>query len=104
MPMSNNDSQRPTPPPPPVQHQYHPQHQQQPQIVYMQQAGPKFSPGIAAILSFLIPGLGQMYRGKVLIGFLWLIAVLCGYAALVLPGFILHVICVAMAASGDPYK
>ncbi len=29
--------------------------------------------GIAAVLSFLIPGLGQMYNGKFLRGLFWLI-------------------------------
>lgn len=30
-------------------------------------------PGIAAILSFLIPGVGQIYNGCILRGVLWLI-------------------------------
>jgi TM2 domain-containing membrane protein YozV len=30
-------------------------------------------PFIAGILSFLIPGLGQIYNGRVLIGILWII-------------------------------
>jgi TM2 domain-containing membrane protein YozV len=31
------------------------------------------NPGTAAILSFLLPGLGQMYNGKFLRGLLWMI-------------------------------
>lgn len=31
------------------------------------------NPGTAAILSFLVPGLGQIYNGKILRGCLWLI-------------------------------
>lgn len=31
------------------------------------------SPGTAAILSFLIPGLGQIYNGKILRGVFWLV-------------------------------
>ena len=30
-------------------------------------------PGIAAVLSFIIPGLGQFYNGKFLRGVVWLI-------------------------------
>ena len=31
------------------------------------------SPGVAAVLSFFIPGLGQFYNGKFLRGIFWLI-------------------------------
>ena len=31
------------------------------------------SPGVAAVLSFFIPGLGQIYNGKFLRGIFWLI-------------------------------
>ena len=31
------------------------------------------NPGIAAILSFFIPGVGQIYNGKILRGIFWLI-------------------------------
>jgi TM2 domain-containing membrane protein YozV len=33
----------------------------------------KRNPGLAAVLSFLIPGLGQFYNGKFLRGLFWLI-------------------------------
>jgi TM2 domain-containing membrane protein YozV len=62
----------------------------------------KWSPGVAAVLSLVIPGAGQMYRGKVGIGLLWLLFVLGGYALFVIPGVILHLICIVSAASGDP--
>ena len=32
------------------------------------------SPGIAAVLSVLIPGLGQVYAGRLLAGGLWFLA------------------------------
>ena len=64
----------------------------------------KWSPGIAALLSFLIPGAGQMYKGNVGVGLLWLIFVVAGYFIFVVPGVILHLICIFHAASGDPYK
>jgi TM2 domain-containing membrane protein YozV len=64
---------------------------------------PKWSPGVAAVLSLLIPGAGQMYKGHVLRGLLWLIFVPVGYIMLVIPGLILHALCIILAASGDPY-
>ena len=64
----------------------------------------KWSPGIAALLSFIIPGAGQMYKGDVGIGLLWLLFVIIGYAFFIVPGLILHLICIVTATSGDPYK
>ena len=65
---------------------------------------PKWSGGVAAILSFFIPGLGQMYKGNIVAGILWFFTVILGYFLLVIPGIILHIICVFTAASGNPYK
>jgi hypothetical protein len=72
-----------------------------------------FNPGVAAVLSFLIAGLGQMYKAQVLAGLLWFCLVsgayavaigmigCCGIGILLLPfAFILHVICIFDAASG----
>ena len=33
-------------------------------------------PGLAAVLSLLIPGVGQLYNGRILRGILWLIITL----------------------------
>jgi TM2 domain-containing membrane protein YozV len=30
-------------------------------------------PGLAAVLSLIIPGVGQLYNGRILVGILWLI-------------------------------
>lgn len=62
----------------------------------------KWSPGVAAVLSFFWPGLGQMYKGSVIGGFLWMIVVITGYFMMVVPGLILHLICILAAASGNP--
>jgi hypothetical protein len=59
----------------------------------------EFNPGIAALLSLIIPGAGQMYRGKVGAGLGWFVAVLVGYMMLLIPGLILHLICIINAAS-----
>ncbi len=64
----------------------------------------KWNPGVAALLSFLIPGAGQMYKGSVGLGLLWLFSVLLGYVFLIIPGLLLHLACILTAASGDPYK
>jgi TM2 domain-containing membrane protein YozV len=51
-------------------------------------------PGTAAFLTFLIPGWGQMRRGKVKAGLIWLVVVIAGYFAFVIPGLILHGLCI----------
>ena len=73
-------------------------------IIMPEQKIRKWSPGVAALLSFLIPGAGQMYKGNVLAGLVWLVAVVIGYFLILIPGIILHVICIFTAATGDPYK
>ena len=65
-----------------------------------QQPVQQWSPGIAAVLSLVIPGAGQMYKGKVGAGLIWLLCVAVGYAMLIVPGIILHIICIVSAASG----
>jgi len=49
------------------------------------------SPGVAAVLSVLIPGLGHVYAGRVLAGLLWFAAASFGYWAILVPGFLIHV-------------
>ena len=61
-----------------------------------------WSPGVAALFSFVIPGAGQMYKGDVVSGLAWFIVTLMGYAMLIVPGLILHLICIINATSGDP--
>jgi TM2 domain-containing membrane protein YozV len=64
----------------------------------------KWSPGLAALFSLIIPGAGQMYRGKVGTGLLWLVFVIMGYVFFIVPGIILHLVCIFSAAAGDPTK
>lgn len=63
-----------------------------------------WSPGVAAILSFLLPGLGQMYKGQIFNGLGWFVLTAIGYVCFVIPGVVLHLCCIFGAASGDPYK
>ena len=55
------------------------------------------SPFLAAGLSMLIPGAGQLYAGKMFSAILWFLVVSAGYA-LILPGLVLHLFCMASAA------
>ena len=64
----------------------------------------KWSPGVAALLSFLIPGAGQIYKGNVGGGIGWLILVVIGYCLFIVPGIILHIVCIVRAASSDRKK
>ncbi len=73
-------------------------------VIINQQRVPKWSPGVAAVLSFLLPGLGQMYKGQIFNGMGWCVVTILGYAFFVIPGLVLHVCCVFSAAAGDPYE
>ena len=33
----------------------------------------KKNPGVAAVLSFVVPGVGQIYNGRIVVGIVWLI-------------------------------
>jgi hypothetical protein len=52
------------------------------------------SPGISAVLSVLIPGLGQVYCGRLVAGGLWFLGTAVAYSAVLLPGFLVHAFCV----------
>ena len=57
---------------------------------------------MAAVLSLIIPGAGQMYKGNVGTGLMWLFGTAVGYVAFIVLGVILHLVCIVNAASGDP--
>jgi len=63
-----------------------------------------WSPAVAAVLSLFIPGVGQMYKGRILEGILWLLFTPIGYVLFIIPGLIMHIICVITASQGNPYK
>jgi hypothetical protein len=60
------------------------------------------SPGVAAVLSFFVPGLGQIYRGNLGGGLLWLVSTAAGYAVFIIPGIALHLACIASAYGSQP--
>lgn len=64
----------------------------------------RWSPLMAMFLSFLIPGLGQLYKGQAINAFVWFVLVVAGYAFLIVPGVVLHLLCVCGAGMGDPYR
>jgi len=72
-------------------------------VVINQPPVQRWSPGLAAVLSFFVPGLGQLYKGQILNGIVWFFLVGMGYLALILPGLILHFFCVLGALSGNPW-
>lgn len=49
------------------------------------------SPGLAAVLSVFIPGLGHVYSGRLAAGLGWFLATMFGYWAILVPGFLIHV-------------
>ena len=73
-------------------------------IVVNQHTNRRWSRFGAIILSFLIPGLGQLYKGQVINGIVWFVIVIIGYALLIIPGLILHLCCIVGAGmgNGDP--
>ena len=56
------------------------------------------------LLSVLIPGGGQLYKGDVISGILWLLFTSFFYGLFLPAGFILHMGSVVVAAMGDPTR
>ena len=78
----------------------------QPQVIYAAPPAPRYqrsnpsqiSNGVAAILSFLIPGLGQMCQNRAMLGLLSLIMTFFGYLLFIIPGLVLHLVVIVDAA------
>ena len=58
------------------------------------------SPGVAAVLSVVLPGLGQVYSGRLAAGALWFLGTMFCYSAVLLPGFLVHALCIWSAYDG----
>ena len=58
------------------------------------------SPGIAAVLSVLAPGLCQVYSGRLFAGAMWFLATAAGYSLVLVPGFLIHALCIWSAYQG----
>jgi hypothetical protein len=50
-------------------------------------------------MSLLLPGAGQVYKGRVAIGVAWFVVVAAGYWLVGLPALLVHLMCVVMAGS-----
>ena len=55
---------------------------------------PRPNPGVAAVLSALVPGLGQVYTGRLGAGAVWFLATGFAYWAIFVPGFLVHALCI----------
>ncbi|MGD0670917.1 MAG: hypothetical protein ABSB13_02495 [Candidatus Binatus sp.] len=62
-----------------------------------------YSPMLALVLS-IVPGVGQIYRGKPLRGILWFFGVSLAYGAGPPLGILIHLICAANAAFSDALR
>lgn len=51
-----------------------------------------------ALLSFFLPGLGQMCQGRVGAGIAWLLSAIVGYLVFFVIGLLIHIMCVFDAA------
>ncbi len=63
-----------------------------------------FNPLIAGVLSFVVPGLGQLYKGQFWGALLWFLITGAGYAAFFFPGLVVHFFCVLAAAFNSAGK
>lgn len=61
----------------------------------------RWSRGTAILLSLFVPGLGQCYKGQIINGIAWFVLTIAGYIALIIPGIILHIMCLIGASWGD---
>lgn len=61
-----------------------------------------WNPGVAAVLSFFVPGLGQLYKRELLRAALWFAFAVIGYVCLVIPGLIIHIACIVNALKAEP--
>lgn len=53
--------------------------------------------GVAAVMSFFIPGLGQIFRGQIMEAVFWFIFCVVGYVVFFPIGIVVHVACIAKA-------
>jgi TM2 domain-containing membrane protein YozV len=86
---------------------------QKPEIVYrdrpqiiIQQAPPqrRWRKGTAGLLSLVIPGAGQIYKGQPINGLVWLAFTVFMYGFLIPVGLLAHLFCIVGASSGDEFK
>lgn len=60
-----------------------------------------WSPGVAAVLSVFLPGLGQIYKGRIAQGCVFFVVTIIGYALYIVPGLFMHVFVLIDAYHGQ---
>ena len=70
-----------------------------PQVDTTLELRPPPNAAAAAVLSLIVPGAGHLYAGRPLAGVGWFALVTLGYVLLVIPGLVLHILCIASAAA-----
>lgn len=63
-----------------------------------------WNPGIAALLSFIIPGAGQIYKGELVTGLFYFSATMLLIAVYGPPGAAMWLAAIVFAFVGDPYS
>ncbi|MGE3609345.1 MAG: hypothetical protein AB7I27_07145 [Bacteriovoracaceae bacterium] len=58
----------------------------------------KVDNSIAAIMTMMLPGLGQLMKGQIMPGIFWALIVGFGYFSFFWPGLIFHIFCIMDAA------
>lgn len=71
-----------------------------PQYVYVSES-PRRSGVLAGLMSLFVPGLGQLYKGHLFWAAFWFLLTWPAYA-LIVPGFIMHTLCVYFAVTSTP--
>jgi TM2 domain-containing membrane protein YozV len=82
----------------------HPMQVAAPTVVNVHVAAPavrRWSRGTAILLSLFIPGLGQAYKGQIINGLVWFVLTIAGYIAFIIPGMVLHLLCLIGASRGN---
>jgi hypothetical protein len=77
----------------------HTPHALVPQVNTALEFRPPPNPAAAAVLSMIVPGAGQLYAGRPLSAVAWFTLVTMGYMLLIVPGVLMHILCVASAAA-----
>jgi TM2 domain-containing membrane protein YozV len=78
-----------------------------PTVVNVHVAAPamrRWSRGTAILLSLIVPGLGQAYKGQIINGLVWFVLTIIGYIAFIIPGMLLHLLCLIGASRGNETK
>lgn len=53
---------------------------------------------LAAVVNIFLPGLGQLFQGRLFPAIGWLLIVIFGYCLFVFPGIVMHLLCIVDAA------